>query len=82
MLWLHTDNYVYEFDAKIHNGTLLSIISTVEPLLKDTLNKEQNIVSLSLQDKFCGPYRTMAMQFYLYNSKIAPKLAGSTVPIV
>ena len=61
MYWLH--NYVCEFDAKNHNGTLLPIISTVGPLLKDTLNKGQNIVNLSLQDKFCGPYRTMAMQF-------------------
>ena len=38
---------------------------TVEPLLKDTPNKGHNTFDLSIKDKFYGPYRTMAMQFYL-----------------
>ena len=33
--------------------------------LKDTLNKGHNTFNLSIQDEFCGPYRTMAIQFYL-----------------
>ena len=36
-----------------------------EPLLKDTLNKGHNTFDLSIKDKFCGPYRTMVIQFYL-----------------
>ena len=36
-----------------------------EPLLKDTLNKGHNTFNLSIKDKFCSPYRTMAIQFYL-----------------
>ena len=28
----------------------------VEPLLKDTPNKGHNTFSLSIKDKFCGPY--------------------------
>ena len=39
--------------------------STVEPLLKDTPNKGHNTFDLSIKDKFCSPYRTMAIQFYL-----------------
>ena len=39
--------------------------NTVEPLLKDTPNKGHNTFDLSIKDKFCGPYRTMAIQFYL-----------------
>ena len=38
---------------------------TVEPLLKDTPNKGHNTFDLSIKDKFYGPYRTMAIQFYL-----------------
>ena len=39
--------------------------TTVEPLLKDTPNKGHNSFDLSIKDKFCDPYRTMAIQFYL-----------------
>ena len=28
------------------------------------LNKGHNTFNLSIKDKFCGPYRNMAMQFY------------------
>ena len=35
------------------------------PVLKDTLNKGNNTFNLSIKDKFCGPYRTMAIQFHL-----------------
>ena len=41
------------------------ITITLGPLLKDTLNKGHNTFNLSIKDKFCGPYRTMAIQFYL-----------------
>ena len=41
-----------------------TVHTTVEPLLKDTLNKEH----LSIKDKLCGPYRTMAIQFYVITS--------------
>ena len=44
---------------------LVSVKNTVEPLLKDTPNKGHNTFDLSIKDKFCGPYRTMAIQFYL-----------------
>ena len=40
-------------------------LCTVEPLLKDTPNKGHNTSDLSIKDKFCGPYRTKAIQFYL-----------------
>ena len=40
-------------------------VFTVEPLLKDTPNKGHNTFDLSIKDKFYGPYRTMAIQFYL-----------------
>ena len=40
-------------------------VRVVEFLLKDTLNKGHNTFYLSIKDKFCGPYRTMAIQFYL-----------------
>ena len=40
------------------------IHNTVEPLLKDTPNKGHNTFDLSIKDKFCGPYRIMAIQFY------------------
>ena len=40
-----------------------TLLTTVEPLLKDTLNKEHNTFNLSITDKFCGPYWTMAIQF-------------------
>ena len=32
-----------------------------EPLLKDTLNKGHNTFNLSIKDKFCDPYRTIAI---------------------
>ena len=35
---------------------------TAEPLLKDTLNKGHHTFNLSIKDKFCGPYRTMAIR--------------------
>ena len=35
------------------------------PLLKGTMNKGHNTFNLSMKDKFCGPYRIMAIQFYL-----------------
>ena len=35
------------------------ILYTVEPL------KGHNTFNLSIKDKFCGPYRTMVIQFYL-----------------
>ena len=39
---------------------------TVEPLLKDTLNKGHNtLFYLSVKDQFCGPYSIMAIQSYL-----------------
>ena len=41
------------------------VLYTVELLLKDTLNKGRNTFNLSIKDKFCGPHRTMAIQFYL-----------------
>ena len=44
---------------------VIVLISTVRPLLQDTLNKGHNTFNLSIKDKFCGPYRTMAIQFYL-----------------
>ena len=31
----------------------------------DTLNKGPNTFDFSIKDKFCGSYRTMAVQFYL-----------------
>ena len=34
-------------------------------LLKDTLNKGHNTFNLFIKDKFCGPYRTMAISFHL-----------------
>ena len=37
----------------------------VEPVLKYVPNKGHNTFNLSMKGKFCGPYRTMAMQFYL-----------------
>ena len=45
----------------------------MDPLLKDTPNKGHSTYNLCIKDKFCGPYRTMAIQFYLLkrtNSKI------------
>ena len=47
------------------SGSFKLIPITVEPLLKDTPNKGHNTFDLSIKDKFCGPYRTMAIQFYL-----------------
>ena len=44
---------------------MLQYIVKVEPLLKDTPNKGHNTFNLSIKDKFCGPYRAMAIQFYL-----------------
>ena len=38
--------------------------TTVKPLLKDTPNKGHKTFNLSIKDKFYGPYRTMAIQFY------------------
>ena len=48
----------YDNQLQVHNYT-------VEPLLKDTPNKGHNTFDLSIKDKFCGPHRTMAIQFYL-----------------
>ena len=63
------------------------IYNTVEPLLKDTPNKGHNTFDLSIKDKFCGPYRIMAIQFYpegqpLYNRKIMPKITGPKVSVI
>ena len=52
--------YVVLFVSNCQNVVVYS-----EPLLKDTLNKGHNTFDLSIKDKFCGPYRTMAIQFYL-----------------
>ena len=32
-------------------------------LLKDTLNIGHNISNLSVKNKFCGPHKTIAIQF-------------------
>ena len=40
-------------------------LHTVEPLLKDTPNKGHNRFNLSIKDIFCGPYKTMLIQFYI-----------------
>ena len=53
---------------------------TVDPLIKDTLNKVHNTFNFSIKDKFFGPYRTMAIQFYL--CKIVPKLVVPKVSII
>ena len=50
---------------RLHSYGCCMYITTVEPLLKDTPNKGHNTFDLSIKDKFCGPYRTMAIQFYL-----------------
>ena len=42
---------------------IYEIADTVEPLLKDTPNKGHNTFDLSVKDKFCGLYRTMAIQY-------------------
>ena len=42
---------------------------TVEPLLKDIPNKGPNTFNLPIKNKFCDPYSTMAIQFYLLKSK-------------
>ena len=36
-----------------------------------TLNKGHNTFDLSVKDKFCSPYNTMAMQSYLLNRTIS-----------
>ena len=41
------------------------IAHTVEPLLKDTLNKGHNTFNISIKDKFGGANRTMPIQCYL-----------------
>ena len=48
---------------KLDTMFFISIPTTVKPLLKFTPNKRH----LSIKDKCCtcGPYRTMAIQFYL-----------------
>ena len=42
-----------------------NLVTAVELLLKDTLNKGHNTFNLSKKDKFCHPYRTIAIQFHL-----------------
>ena len=57
---------------------------TVEPLLKDPLNKGHDTFELSIKDKFCGPYRTMTIQFTFergYNLCITVKLADYKAPL-
>ena len=49
----------------INNGEDVSKQFTMRPLLKDALNKGHNTFNLSIKDKFSGPYRAMAIQFYL-----------------
>ena len=39
--------------------------STFDLSVKDILNKGHSMFYLSIKDKFCGPYRTIAIQFYL-----------------
>ena len=58
-------NIFVETTAPVSIAIYLVFLSTVEPLLKDTPNKGHNTFDLSIKDKFCGPYRTMAIQFYL-----------------
>ena len=67
---------------------------TVEPLLKDTLNKGHNtLFYLSVKDKFCGPYSIMGFHgntilplkkdsLSINNSKIMPKIAGPKVSVI
>ena len=54
--------------------------------LNGPLNKGYNTFDLSIKGKFCGPYRTMVIQFYLLKrkasvSKIVPKLVGPKIHI-
>ena len=55
---LDTSKFIFDIYIELH-------ANTVEPLLKDTPNKGHNTFDLSIKDKICGPYRTMAIQFYL-----------------
>ena len=57
--------YVYMYICISYNTGKSALPDTVEPLLKDTPNKGHNTFDLSIKDKFFGPYRTMAIQFYL-----------------
>ena len=59
----YLENACYVFYTKKHVYS--------EPLLKGTLNKEHNTFNLCIKDKFCGPYRTMAIQFHLLKRTIS-----------
>ena len=67
--WLHTVcaiNIILDSSEQPQHAQLATQIPhTVEPLLKDTPNKGHNTFNLCIKDKFCGPHRTMAIQFYL-----------------
>ena len=57
---------MYNVNVELLAHILLSVIvSTVEPLLKDTPNKGHNRFNVSIKDILCGPYKIMVIQFYL-----------------
>ena len=60
---------------KFEEGEIIIIVSavtnTVERLLNYTPNKELSTFNLSIEDKFCGPYRGIVIRFSLLNRTIS-----------
>ena len=74
-------SYIFDICDQIQSENKSQEVSvTVDPLIKDTLNKVHNTFNFSIKDKFFGPYRTVAIQFYL--CKITPKLSVPKVSII
>ena len=57
--------FFVKFPAKAIPHQYFHWYNTVEPLLKETLNKGHNTFYLPVKDKFCVPFSIMAIQSYL-----------------